>query len=162
MLVMTPRRPVKVRTEPTEHARPLSHPRPPQDVRRLRDRLADPIPTAWALWGAVAMVGAIYAPTILEPAPANANLPTPWFVTLPNMVVVYGVLAALAGLFVRRRWGMAVSLLSAGIALALVVACPLSGHHHFGLWWVGELGCFGAWAGVSLAGLRQPVPRRVL
>jgi hypothetical protein len=37
----------------------------------------------------------------------------------------------------------------------MVVACPLSGHHTFGLWWVGEIFCLAAWAGISLAGLRS-------
>jgi peptidoglycan/LPS O-acetylase OafA/YrhL len=149
MLVMTPRRPVRARTEPKAETRPL------------KDRLADQIPIVWAVWGAVALIGANVAATMLEPVPANPDLAQPWFVALPSTIVAFGILAAGAGLLVRRRWGMALSLGSAGIALAMVVACPLSGHHHFGLWWVGELACLGAWAGVGLAGLRAtPSPSR--
>jgi hypothetical protein len=153
MLVMTPRRPVKVKVR--------TEPKPKADARPLRDRLADQLPILWALWGAVALIGANVAATMLEPAPANPDLPPPWFVALPSAIVALAILAAGAGLLMRRRWGMALSLGSASIALAMVVACPLSGHHHFGLWWVGELACISAWAGVSLAGMRcRPAPRR--
>lgn len=151
MLVMTPRRPVRVRTEPKRDAQ--------RDTRPLREQLADQIPLLWALWGSLALIGANVAATMLEPAPADPNLPPPWFVTLPSTMVAFGILAAGTGLLLRRRWGMALSLVTASIALTMVVACPLSGHHHFGMWWAGELACLGAWAGVSLAGLRRPAAR---
>jgi peptidoglycan/LPS O-acetylase OafA/YrhL len=151
MLVTTPRRPVRVHTEPERDAQ--------RDTRPLHERLADQIPLLWALWGGLALIGANVAATVLEPAPADPSLPQPWFVALPSTMVALGILAAGAGLLLRRRWGMALSLVSAGIALVMVVACPLSGHHHFGLWWVGELACLGAWAAVSLAGLRSPAAR---
>jgi hypothetical protein len=157
MLVTTPRRPVKVHTEV-----PAKRPEP-KDARPLKERLADPIPGRWALLGMVVLVGANVAAGVLEPAPANPNLPDPWFVTLPTTVAVLAMLGALGGLLARRRWGMALSLVGAGIAVAMVVACPLSGHHHFGLWWVGEIASLTAWATVSFAGLRlSPGPRRSL
>jgi hypothetical protein len=157
MLVMTPRRPVKVRTEPWKGPRPL-------DIRArgraLGGRLAEPISTWWALWGVVTVFGAIQVAALLQPAAANPELPAPWYVAVPNYIVAYGILAAIGGMLIRQRWGMAVSLVCAGIGLALVVACPLSGHHHFGMWWAGELAVYGAWVGVSLAGLRsRAVPR---
>ncbi len=149
MLVMTPRRPVKIRTEPKpkEEARPRA-------ARSLDERLAEPISVWWALGVAATLVGANFAAQALEPAAANPDLPQPWFVVLPSTVAAFGILAALAGLLARRRWGMGASLLAAGIGLVMVVACPVSGHHHFGMWWIGELACLGAWAGVSVAGLR--------
>jgi len=58
----------------------------------------------------------------------------PWFVSFLTTVAVLAMLPALAGLVVRRRWGTALSLFSAAVALVLVAGCPLSGHHHFGLW----------------------------
>ena len=147
MLVMTPRRPVDIRTEVRIE--------PERDTRPLDERLAEPIPLRWALWGIVALVGANLAAWILEPAPANPNLPEPWFVTLASVVATVAMLAAVGGLLARRRWGMALSLLAASIAVVMVVACPLSGHHSFGLWWAGEISCLAAWAGISLAGLRS-------
>jgi hypothetical protein len=153
MLVVTPRRPVKVRAESLQGPRR-------RDIREVGERLAEPISTWWALGGVAAVVGAVQAVMVLEPTPVNPDLPTPWYVTVPNVIVLYGIFVAIAGLLVRQRWGMAVSLLSAGIGLALVIACPVSGHHHFGLWWVGELAAFSAWTGVSLAGLRSRAAMR--
>ena len=151
MLVMTPRRPVKIRTEvPVE---------PKKSARSLDELLAERIDLRWALLGLVAMVGANIAAAMLEPAPANPNLPHPWFVTLTATVVTLAMLAAFGGLLARRRWGMALSLFSAAIGVVMVVACPLSGHHTFGLWWVGEIACMVAWAGVSLAGVRSSAAR---
>ena len=147
MLVMTPRRPVDIHTEVGVE--------PERDARPLDERLAEPIPVRWALWGIVALVGANLAAWMLEPVPANTNLPESWFVTLPSMVAMVAMLGALGGLVARRRWGMALSLLAASIAVVMVVACPLSGHHTFGLWWVGEISCLAAWTGISLAGLRS-------
>jgi hypothetical protein len=147
MLVMTPRRPVDIGTEVRIA--------PERDARPLDKRLAEPIPDRWALWGIVALVGANLAAWMLEPVPANPNLPEPWFVALPSVVAMVAMLGALGGLLTRRRWGMALSLLAASIAVVMVVACPLSGHHTFGLWWVGEISSLAAWAGISLAGLRS-------
>jgi hypothetical protein len=148
MLVMTPRRPQTIPTRiPAERAEP-------EDVRPLRERFADQIPGRWALLGIVALVGANVAAGLLEPLPADPNQPEPWFVTLPTTVAILAMLAALGGLLVRRRWGMGLSLFAAGVAVAMVLACPISGHHRFGLWWVGEIACVGAWAGVSFAGMR--------
>jgi hypothetical protein len=148
MLVMTPRRPVKLRTEVrAEPARPARRP--------LTVWLGEPITSLWAAVGVVALLGANAAAMALEPAPANPNQPEPWFVVLPSLVVALGILTAFGGLLARRRWGMAASLVAASVATVMVVACPISGHHHFGLWWVGELACLGAWAGFSLAGLRS-------
>jgi hypothetical protein len=151
MLVMTPRRPVKIRTEVAVG--------PKRSARSLDELLGERIDLRWALLGLVAMVGANIAAAMLEPAPANPNLPDPWFITLTATVVTLAMLGALGGLLARRRWGMALSLFSAAIAVAMVVACPLSGHHHFGLWWVGEVTCMAAWAGVSLAGVRSSAAR---
>jgi hypothetical protein len=151
MLVMTPRRPVKVRAEVRAE---------PKRSAPLEERLAEPISVRWALWGIVALVGANVAAWMLEPVAADPNLPQPWFVTLPSVVALLAMLGALGGLFARRRWGMALSLVAAGTAVVMVVACPLSGHHAFGMWWVGETAFLAAWAGVSLAGLRSGSARR--
>ena len=55
MLVTTPRRPVRVHTEPERDAQ--------RDTRPLRERLADQIPLLWALWGGLALDSALlFAP----------------------------------------------------------------------------------------------------
>jgi hypothetical protein len=146
MLVMTPGRPVEARVRIDRR----------QQVRQWCDRLAEPISRKWALWGIVSLVGANVVAGILEPAPANPQAVDPWLVSMASLVAVLAMLPAIAGLLVRRRWGMGLSAFSAGIAVVLVAGCPLSGHHHFGLWWVGEFAGMVAWATVSVAGLRQP------
>jgi hypothetical protein len=148
MLVTTPSRPGKTRAVPSRTRAPSG--------------LADPIPTRWAVAGIIALVGANVAGAVLEPLPADPGLPDPWFVTLPNMVAVLAMLAALGGLLARQRWGMATSSLAGAISVVMVLACPLSGHHHFGMWWVGEIACVAAWTGISLAGLRNAPNRRAL
>src|SRR5262245_45632597 len=151
MLVATPSRPVKARVRTDRR----------QQAREWSDRLAEPIPMRWAVWGIVALVGANVAAGVLEPAPANPAAPEPVLVSLAGTVAVLAMLPALGGLLARRRWGMALSAFAATVAVVLVAGCPLSGHHHFGLWWVGEFAGMAAWAGVSLAGLRcQPDARR--
>jgi hypothetical protein len=146
MLVTTPTRPVRVRAHTDRR----------QQARQWYDRLAEPIPIRWAVWGIVALVGANVAAGVLEPVPANPGAPEPWLVSVASTVAVLAMLPALGGLLAWRRWGMALSAFAAGIAVVLVAGCPLSGHHHFGLWWVGEFGGMAAWAAVSVAGLRCP------
>jgi hypothetical protein len=146
MLVVTPRRPVEVRT-----GRRI-------DLRGLADRLAEPITIRWAVLGIVALIGLNVAAGLLEPVPANPAQPDPWFINVLTTVIALAMLAALGGLLVRRRWGMCLSLFAASVAVVLVVGCPVSGHHHFGLWWVGETACIGAWAALSLVGFRSPRP----
>jgi hypothetical protein len=48
------------------------------------------------LWGCgeLALIGANVAATVLEPIPADPNLPQPWFVALPSIMVAFGILAA--------------------------------------------------------------------
>jgi peptidoglycan/LPS O-acetylase OafA/YrhL len=57
-------------------------------------------------------------------------------------VTLLGLLAVTAvGLVMRRRFGLVTALGAAGLLLAMVVACPVSGHHTFGTWWYGEMAC---------------------
>jgi hypothetical protein len=142
MLVTTPTRPVK----PKPRAVPVR--------ARTPVELSDPIPTRWAVAGFIALVGANVAAALLEPLPAT-TLPDPWFVVALNTISAVAMLAALGGLLARQRWGLAMSALAGGIGLVLVLGCPLSGHHHFGLWWVGEITAVAAWTALSLVGLRR-------
>jgi hypothetical protein len=51
----------------------------------------------------------------------------------------------------QRRWGLVVSVAAALAFTALSVACPVSGHHPFGPWWFGQMGCALAILGGSVA-----------
>lgn len=149
MLVVTPHRPVRARVR-IDRGR---------QARQVAVRLAEPIPTRWAVWGILALVGANVAAAVLEPAPADPAAPDPWFVTVASLAAVLAMLPALGGLLARRRWGMALSAFAAMIAVVMVAGCPLSGHHHFGWWWVGESAGMLAWTAVSVAGLRTAPAR---
>jgi hypothetical protein len=147
MLVTTPSRSVRVRA-----AKPKT---------RTPTRLSDPIPTRWSLAGLIALVGANVGAAILEPLPANPEQPDPWFITSLDTIALVAMLAALGGLLARRRWGLATSSLGGAIAVVMVLGCPLSGHHRFGLWWAGEIACVAAWTAVSLTGARHAPSRRL-
>ena len=76
--------------------------------------------------------------TALEPV---THQPEPWYGVLLG-VGFLGLLAGTAtGLVMQRRWGLVVSLAAAGFFTALSVACPVSGHHPFGVWWFGQMAC---------------------
>jgi hypothetical protein len=154
MLVTTPSRPATTRPVPATTRPVPARTRPPVE-------LSDPIPTRWALTAIVALVGANVAAALLEPLPANPAAAQPWFIPVLSMIVTLAMLAALGGLLTRQRWGLGMSALAGGISVLMVLGCPLSGHHHFGLWWVGEIAAVAAWTGISLAGLRS-APNRQL
>ena len=58
------------------------------------------------------------------------------------------------GLVMQRRWGLVASLGAAGFMTALSVACPISGHHAFGVWWYGQMACVLALGAMSVVALR--------
>jgi hypothetical protein len=90
----------------------------------------------------------------LEPAPANANAVPAWAVVVGSMWQL-AVIAALIGLWQRKRVGVALSLAAVTVLLGDVVACPLTGHHAFGGWWVAELGLVLGAFGVSARALNR-------
>jgi hypothetical protein len=84
---------------------------------------------AWAVLLPLALV--------LEPTPA-AGAAQPWWAYVVSMGLLTGIVATFVGLQQRQRWGITASLAASSIFVAGVFACPASGHHAFGLWWVGE------------------------
>jgi hypothetical protein len=82
----------------------------------------------------------------------------------PTFAVALGVLAnvvfvaMLVGLALLRRWGLLASLAGAALATAMALACPTTGHHPFGLWWIGQMACVGALVLGSVIALRLPEP----
>lgn len=77
------------------------------------------------------------AALLLEPA-ALAQQPQPWWAHVLAIGVFAGIVAAVSGLLRGRAWAPGMSLVAAGAFAAGVFACPATGHHAFGLWWVGE------------------------
>jgi hypothetical protein len=74
----------------------------------------------------------------LEPA---ATTPDPAWAVALSFVFLGALAITAAGLLARRRWGLLASLGAGGILMAFSVACPVSGHHGFGAWWLGQMTC---------------------
>ena len=121
----------------------------------LRGRLLAPITGRWAAIGGVAWVVLLGIGIAVEPQPTNPNAVDPWFLNVLGAVLVAAVVATFAGFWQRQRWGLAASLLASGLLVVSTVACPASGHHTVGAWWVVQLGCGLGLATTSALGLRR-------
>lgn len=138
-----------------ETHRPLLDRGPNRAVRRVGwGRLDGSISSGWAKLVGLAWVVVFAALPVIEPAPADPSV-EPATGGIVAMLLL-GLLGGTAtGLVTRRRWGLLASL-GGGVLLAgLAVACPVTGHHALGAWWIGELGLAAGIVGVSLVGLRR-------
>ena len=86
-----------------------------------------------AAWYVLFMIG-----SALEPEATGA---TPGWVNALSFVFLGGLVVMVAGLIARRRWGVLVSLATAGLFTAFSVACPISSHHGLAAWWFGQMAC---------------------
>jgi hypothetical protein len=143
-------------------------PRPETEVaaeapRRTEARLDTEAPStpAWLrerinVWVAIAVGISWFVLTplaaALEPA-TDQSEPLLGVLLGISMDVLFVVM--LVGLAMRRRWGLVASLGGAGLVTAMVVACPTSGHHQFGMWWFAEMACALALIAISAAALRR-------
>jgi hypothetical protein len=125
----------------------------------LARRLLEPITARWAGIGAVAWVLGLAVGIAVEPPPTNPNAVDPWFVDAVGTLLLGTLLLAFAGFWLRRRWSLAASLVAAGMLVGSTLACPASGHHAVGAWWVVQLGCGLGLVATSALGLRRTAPR---
>ena len=122
----------------------------------LSEWLTEPISRRWAAIGACAWMVLLTIGIAVEPPPANPNAVEPWYVSAVATILLLALASALAGFSLRRRWGMAGSLVASGILVVSTVMCPVSGHHtQVGAWWLVQLGCGLGLAAVSTQGLRR-------
>jgi hypothetical protein len=121
----------------------------------LGTRLQEPITGQQALIGAVAWAVGLAVGIAVEPPATNPNAVDPWFVSALGTVLIAAMLTTFAGLWLRRRWSLAASLVAAGMLMLSTVLCPVSGHHAIGAWWVVQLGCGLGLVAVSALGLRR-------
>jgi peptidoglycan/LPS O-acetylase OafA/YrhL len=122
----------------------------------LRARLLESIPARWAVTGTVAWVVFLAVGIAVEPPADNPSAGEAWWVSLLGTALLVAMAGTLAGLWQRRRWGLAASLAGSGLLLLSTVMCPVSGHHtHLGAWWVVQLGCGLGLAATSTLGLRR-------
>src|SRR5215207_10040441 len=84
----------------------------------------------------------------LEPV---THQPEPWYGVALGVAFMALIAGTAAGLIAQRRWGLVVSVAAAGFFTALSVACPVSGHHPFGAWWIGQMACALGMLGASVA-----------
>lgn len=128
----------QLRTKPEPSA--LTRPAPPGEDERISKRSSLTLIVAWAVLFPVALS--------LEPAPA-ADATQPWWAYVASMGLLGALAATFVGLGRRARWGITASLGASSIFAAGVFACPATGHHAFGLWWIGEFAASLALLGLS-------------
>ena len=87
----------------------------------------------------------------LEPA---TNQPEPSYGVVLELTMWLLLAGMVTGLVMQRRWGLVASLGAAGFMTALSVACPVSGHHAFGVWWYGQMACVLGLGAISVVALR--------
>jgi hypothetical protein len=91
----------------------------------------------------------------LEPAPADPNAPAPLIVDLGAWAFLVALVVTVCAAMARHRLAAPAAVVAGGVLAAFTVACPASGHHTYGLWWVAQLGVSLAMLGVSAAALRR-------
>jgi hypothetical protein len=127
----------------------------------LEVRLQEQVAARWAVTVGAAWVVLFTTGVAVEPPPANPDAVDPWFVGALGAVLLAALVTTLAGLWLRRRWGLAASLAAAGMLVASTLLCPVSGHHAgVGAWWVVQLGCGLGLVAVSTLGLWRTAARR--
>ena len=98
----------------------------------------DALSRRWALVLPIAWLIAMPLTFALEPAPSSTS-PDPWWAVVAGNVLLGAVAMTFVGSWLRREWAPRASLAAASIMSAAVIACPVTGHHAFGAWWVTEL-----------------------
>jgi hypothetical protein len=91
----------------------------------------------------------------LEPAPHDPNAVPGWIEAAISVVLLALFAVMIPGLVSRRRWGVLGAVGAGVVYVAATIACPTTGHHEFGLWWIGEMGCASALLGGSVVALRR-------
>ena len=128
----------------------------PRSPRRLFANLGGPLRRSWGITLAVAWVVVVAVGLVVEPAPTNPDAAVPLLADLVStgLMATWGAMAA--GIFQRRRFAAAASLVGGIGLLALTIACPASGHHAgIGAWWGVQLVGAGALLALSGRALRS-------
>jgi hypothetical protein len=113
-------------------------------MERIDGRVGAAVALAWFVLTEIAVA--------LEPR-AQFELPLISVVLVVSMNAL--VIAMVAGLVVRRRWGLLGALAASLLFTAESIACPLTGHHHFGTWWYAQMACALALVGISVFTLQR-------
>ena len=141
----------RVREDPTRR-RVRVLPVRPVGTRRP---LSGPVEGGWAARLGLAWVVLFTAALALEPAPAQPQTVVPLYADVIGATFMAFLFATAAGLTARRRWGVAATIGGAVRFLGMSVACPATGHHDAGMWWIGQLACATALLGASAVAWRR-------
>jgi hypothetical protein len=110
---------------------------------RIDSHVAAGVGVAWLVLTLVAVS--------LEPP---TNRPEPLIGVMLGILTWVLLATMVTGLVMERRFGLVASLGSAVLFTAAAIACPVSGHHSFGMWWFGQMACALVLVGISIAALR--------
>lgn len=142
--------------EDFNEARPSSEPRA---TRRARGRtpldLDGRISTRWTVTLALMWAGLLSTWLLVTPPPTNPDAVPDLLSALLFLVALAPFFATMASLFERRRSAFASSVWASGVLLVVTVACPLTGHHAFALWWGAQLAAALGLVGISALGLTR-------
>lgn len=136
--------------QPTRARTPI----PPREARVTRRRLSDTISHGWIVAASVAWPVLYVVGWVLEPTADNPDAVAGTIESLFLLVFLGSIAVMARGFSLRQRFGFAGSLAAAGVLLAAVIACPITGHHAVGGWWYGQLTAVGGLVAISAAGLR--------
>jgi hypothetical protein len=115
----------------------------------------DEIKTSWAAFLGVGWPLAIVLSEAIRPAPTDPNA-APSLLGQIVTIAVFGALIVTSFAAASRLRSAAVAgVVLGGIMLADSLACPLSGHHQFGLWVAADMALFTVMLGLSIAALGQ-------
>jgi hypothetical protein len=120
-----------------------------------RSWLQDRVPPGWAYGLLAGWYGLFVLAQLLEPEADVHHGLLAWIGIALSVVFAGALLVAAIGLAVRQRWGLVASLGAAGLLVADSIACPLTGHHEFGTFFVVQGVGAVALAGLSIRALRR-------
>jgi hypothetical protein len=105
-----------------------------------------------ALWAAILGFGwpiATYISWAVEPQAADPNAPVPAIVSLMSLAFITALATTVLGAAQRLPIAAAAGVVAGVLATVASAACPASGHHAYGLWWVAQMGVSLAMLGAS-------------
>lgn len=111
------------------------------------------LPVGWAAALGIGWPLAIVVTGALQPAPVEPAAPEPVIVQIAGLALLFGLLTTAVAAGIRHRGAAVAGVVTGLLSTTFVVACPVSGHHDFGMWWFAELGIVSAMLAVSLVAL---------
>jgi hypothetical protein len=124
-------------------------------VREAETRVLVPrreVSGAWAAGAGIAWLVGLQLMFVLEPPATRPDALPAFLVTAVAVALNAGLIVMAVGLVRRARWAFSVSAAVALLNVGGVVACPVSGHHAMGLWWVAQASIAAGLVVLSLAG----------